>query len=177
MLHKINVSKLIQNQIKSFSFIVFVITFGLLYYNSSYNIIPLNILTFIGSLYLFHYKPGYYDIVNSRDPKLTPFLASVDFILHYIPLIVIIMLKVFNKTESNYTLCFTILVSYILLFHAEISDIYFNYNQYFSRTHNFQSIHSERFQAQNTDPGIAGTRITHESAFNSCQRPNINADV
>ena len=148
MLHKINVSKLIQNQIKSFSFIVFVITFALIFLNSSYNIIPLNIITFIGSLYLFHYKPGYYDIVNSRDPKLTPFLALVDFILHYIPLIVIIMLKVFNKTESNYTLCFTILASYILLFHAEISDIYFNYNQYFSRTHNFQSIHSERFQAQ-----------------------------
>lgn len=132
MLHKINVSKLIQNQIKSFSFIVFVITFGLLFYNSSYNIIPLNIITFIGSLYLFHYKPGYYDIVNSRDPKLTPFLASIDFILHYIPLIYIIMFKIFDKTEINYTLCFTILASYILLFHAEISDIYFNYNQYLS---------------------------------------------
>jgi hypothetical protein len=133
MLHKINVSKLIQNQIKSFSFIVFVITFGLLFYNSSYNIIPLNIITFIGSLYLFHYKPGYYGIVTSRDPKLTPFLASVDFILHYIPLIYILMFKIFNKTEINYTLCFTILASYILLFHAEISDIYFNYNQYFPR--------------------------------------------
>jgi hypothetical protein len=133
MLHKINVSKLIQNQIKSFSFIVFVITFALIFLNSSYNIIPLNIITFIGSLYLFHYKPGYYGIVTSRDPKLTPFLASVDFILHYIPLIYILMFKIFNKTEINYTLCFTILASYILLFHAEISDIYFNYNQYFPR--------------------------------------------
>ena len=133
MLHKINVSKLIQNQIKSFSFIVFVITFALIFLNSRSNIIPLNILTFIGSLYLFHYKPGYYGIVTSRDPTLTPFLASIDFILHYIPLIVILMFKIFNKTESNYTLCVIILVSYILLFHAEISDIYFNYNQYFPR--------------------------------------------
>jgi hypothetical protein len=48
-------------------------------------------------------------------------------------LIVIIMLKVFNKTEINYTLCVIILASYILLFHAEITDIYFNYNQYFPR--------------------------------------------
>jgi hypothetical protein len=125
--------KFISKQIKSFSFIVFVITFGLLFYNSRSNIIPLNILTFIGSLYLFHYKPGYYGIVTSRDPKLTPLLTSVDFILHYIPLIVILMFKIFNKTEINYTLCVIILASYIFLFHAEISDIYFNYNQYFPR--------------------------------------------
>ena len=44
-----------------------------------------------------------------------------------------------------------------------------------SRTHNFQSIHSERFQAQNHDPGITGTRITRESAFNSYRRSNLNA--
>jgi hypothetical protein len=130
MLHKINVSKLIQNQIKSFSFIVFVITFGLLYYNGSYNIIPLNILTFIGSLYLFHYKPGYYDIVNSRVPKLTPFLASIDFILHYLPLFYIYMFKVFNKTEINYSLCLIIIMSYLLVFHSEIRGIYFNIDEY-----------------------------------------------
>ena len=125
-------SRIISKQIKSFSFIIFVITFGLLFFNSSFNIIPLNIITFIGSIFLFHYYPNYYNIVRSREPTLTPLLASIDFILHYIPLIYIIMFKIFNKTEINYTLCFTILASYILLFHSEIPDIYFNYNQYFN---------------------------------------------
>jgi hypothetical protein len=36
---------------------------------------------------------------------------------------------------------------------------------------------SERFQAQNHNPGIAGTRITHESAFHIDRRYNINAGV
>ena len=133
MLGKINVSKLIQHQLKSFSFIVFVITFGLLFFNSNSNIIPLNILTLFGSILLFHYYPNYYDIVKSREPKLTPFLASIDFILHYLPLIYIYMCKVFLKTEINYPLCIGIIMSYILLFHSEISDIYFNYNQYFNQ--------------------------------------------
>jgi len=132
MLHKINVSKLIQNHIKSFSFIVFVITFGLIFANSSSNIIPLNILTLFGSILLFHYYPNYYDIVNSRDPKLTPFLASIDFILHYLPLIYIYLYKVFNKTEINYPLCLAIFVSYVLLFHSDIIGIYYNIDQYFS---------------------------------------------
>lgn len=131
MVQTFQYSRFISKQIKSFSFIVFVITFGLLFFNSRSNIIPLNILTFIGSIFLFHYYPNYYDIVRSREPTLTPLLALVDFILHYIPLVVIIMLNVFDKTEINYTLCVIILASYIILFHAEITDIYFNYNQYF----------------------------------------------
>jgi hypothetical protein len=131
MLKKINVSKLIQNQIKSFSFVVFITTFALLFLNSSSNIIPLNILTFLGSILLFHYYPNYYDIVNSREPKLTPLLASIDFILHYLPLIYIYMFKVFNKTEINYPLCLIMILSYLLLFHSEIRGIYFNTNQYF----------------------------------------------
>lgn len=131
MIKKINVHKLIQNQIKSFSFVVFVITFALAFLNSRSNIIPLNILTFLGSIPLFHYYPNYYDIVHSREPKLTPFLASFDFILHYLPLIYIYIFKVFNKTEINYPLCLMIILSYILLFHSEIIGIYFNMNQYF----------------------------------------------
>ncbi len=131
MLKKINVSKLIQNQIKSFSFVVFVTTFALIFLNSSSNIIPLNILTFFGSILLFHYYPNYYDIVQSREPKLTPLLASIDFILHYLPLIYIYMFKVFNKTEINYPLCIIILLSYLLLFHSDIRRIYFNINEYF----------------------------------------------
>jgi hypothetical protein len=62
------------------------------------------------------------------------------------------------------------------IYNLSTSSIPIHYSIYqISRTHNFQSIHSERFQAQNHNPGIAGTRITHKSAFNSCQRPNINA--
>ena len=140
MFQNINLPKIIQNQIKSFSFVVFVITFALIFLHSSSNIIPLNILTFFGSILLFHYYPNYYDIVKSREPKLTPFLASIDFILHYLPLIYIFLFKVFNKTEINYTLCITIILSYVILFHSDILDIYFNYNQYFSkisRTYNF----------------------------------------
>jgi len=65
-------------------------------------------------------------------PKLTPLLAGFDFIFHYLPLFYIMMYKVYDKTEINYPLCITILVSYILLFHSDIEDIYFNYNHYFS---------------------------------------------
>lgn len=126
MLKKINVSKLIQNQIKSFSFVVFVTTFALIFLNSSSNIIPLNILTFMGSILLFHYYPNYYDIVSSREPRLTPLLASFDFILHYLPLIYIYMFKIFDKTEINYPLCLVIVMSYLLLFYSEIMGIYFN---------------------------------------------------
>jgi len=133
MLDQINVSKFIQNQIKSFSFVVFVTTFAMIFVNSKTNIIPLNILTFLGSILLFHYYPNYYDIVNSRDPKLTPLLASIDFIVHYLPLIYIYMFKVFNKTEINYPLCLIIILSYLLLFHSEITGIYFNTNDYFSK--------------------------------------------
>ena len=131
MLKKINLPKLIQNQIKSFSFVVFVTTFALIFLNSRSNIIPLNILTFLGSILLFHYYPNYYDIVNSREPKLTPLLASIDFILHYLPLIYIYMFKVFNKSEINYPLCLIIVFSYLLLFHSNIRGIYFNINEYF----------------------------------------------
>ena len=130
-LQNINLPKLIQNQIKSFSFVVFVTTFALIFLNSRSNIIPLNILTFFGSVLLFHYYPNYYNIVNSREPKLTPFLASIDFILHYLPLIYIYMFKVFNKSEINYPLCLIIVLSYLLLFHSNIRGIYFNINEYF----------------------------------------------
>lgn len=131
MLKKINISKLIQNQIKSFSVIVFVTTFALVFLNSKSNIIPLNILILLGSILLFHYYPNYYDIVNSREPKFTRLLALFDFILHYLPLLYIYMSKVFLKTEINYPLCLAIILSYLLLFHSEIIGIYFNINQYF----------------------------------------------
>jgi hypothetical protein len=122
----------ILTQSKSFSFIILIITFVLIFINSDSNIIPLNIITLIGSLYLFHCNPGYYHIVNTKKPKLIPILTVFDFILHYFPLIYIIIYKVYTKTEINYTLCLTILISYIFLFHSEIYNIYFKYNKYLS---------------------------------------------
>lgn len=132
MLRNFTQTKFIENQIKSFSLVVFIITFALLFLNSRSNIIPLNILVFIGSIVLFHYYPNYYDIVKIKAPKLTPLLVGFDFILHYIPLIYILIYKVYNKTEINYPLCITILGLYLLVFHSDIKKIYFNSNQYFS---------------------------------------------
>lgn len=132
MLDHFTQTKFIRNQIKSFSLIVLIITFALIFIHSRSNIIPLNILVFLGSIVLFHYYPNYYDIVKIKAPKLTPLLAAFDFILHYIPLIIIIVYKVYNKTEINYPLCIIILVSYLMIFHADIRKIYFNSNQYFS---------------------------------------------
>jgi hypothetical protein len=119
-------------QSKSFSFVVLVITFALIFLNFGSNIIPLNIIVLLGSIFMFHYYPGYYHVVNAKAPKLTPLLVIFDFILHYSPLIYIIVYKVYNRTEINYTLCFAILTLYILLFHSEIHNIYFNYNRYLS---------------------------------------------
>lgn len=39
----------------------------------------------------------------------------------------------------------------------------------------FKLQHSERFRSQKHNPGIAGTPLSHESAFHYCQRPNPNA--
>ena len=127
-----NYYEFLVTQTKSLSFIVFVITFALILLKSGSNIIPLNIIVLIGSIFLYHYYPGYYQVVNAKAPKLTPLLVVYDIILHYSPLIYIILYKVYNNTEINYTLCFIIPVLYILLFHSEIHNIYFNYNQYLS---------------------------------------------
>ena len=132
MLHHSKQTNFLQKQIKSFSFVVFIITFALIFLNSRTNIIPLNILVFLGSIVLFHYYPNYYDIVKTKDPKLTPMLVGYDVLLHYTPLIYILGYKVYMKTEISYPLCFLILISYLLLYHSEIMSIYFNYNQYFS---------------------------------------------
>jgi hypothetical protein len=122
--------KFLYTQTKSFTFIVFCITFALIFLNSKSNILPLNILVLLGSLILFHYYPGYYTIVSNKAPKLTPLLFIYDFIFHYIPLIYIISYKVYNKTELNYRWCVYIVIGYLVLFHSEIVNIYFNYNQY-----------------------------------------------
>ena len=127
-----NYYEFLVTQTKSLSFFVLVITFALILLKSGSNIIPLNIIVLIGSIFLYHYYPGYYQVVNAKAPKLTPLLVVYDIILHYSPLIYIILYKVYNNTEINYTLCFIIPVLYILLFHSEIHNIYFNYNKYLS---------------------------------------------
>jgi hypothetical protein len=124
--------KFILTQIQSFSVIVFVITFVLIFLNSDSNIFPINIAVLLGSIFLFHYYPGYYDIAQVKAPTLLPLFTGFDFILHYIPVIYIIGYKVYENTKTNYLLCMTILISYILLFHSKIGNIYFEYDQYFS---------------------------------------------
>ena len=120
-------------QLKSFSIIIFIITVGLIITKSKYNIIPLNIITLVGSIVLFHYYPNYYKILKTKDPNLIPLLSFFDFIVHYTPLIYIIVYKVFNKTKINYTLCAIIFILYFVLFHSDIQKIYFNYNDYFTK--------------------------------------------
>ena len=120
-------------QLKSFSLIIFIITFFLIITKNKYNIIPLNIITLVGSIILFHFYPNYYKIVKSKDPRLTPLLAVFDFIIHYTPLIYIIAYKVFNKTKINYTLCAIIFILYFVLFHSDIQKTYLDYNDYFTK--------------------------------------------
>ena len=131
MFHNFTHYEFIYNQSKSFSFIVFIVTFLLLFFNSKINIIPLNILTYLGSLYLFHYNPGYYTIVKTRDPKLTPLLLLYDIIVHYLPFVVVY--KVYNTTTISYPLCIVILLTYLLIFHSQLYSIYFDYARFFSK--------------------------------------------
>ena len=112
MLQNVDISTFMYRQLKSFSIIIFIITFFLIIAKNKYNIIPLNIITLVGSIILFHFYPNYYKIVKSKDPRLTPLLAVFDFIVHYTPLIYIIVYKVFNKTKINYTLCAIIFILY-----------------------------------------------------------------
>ena len=133
MLQNVDISTFMYRQLKSFSIIIFIITFFLIIAKNKYNIIPLNIITLVGSIILFHYYPNYYKIVKSKDPRLTPLLAVFDFIVHYTPLIYIIVYKVFNKTKINYTLCAIIFILYFDLFHSDIQKTYLDYNDYFTK--------------------------------------------
>ena len=71
---------------------------------------------------MFHYNPGYYEIVKIRDPKLAPLLFLYDIIVHYLPLVVVY--KVYNTTAINYPLCIAILLTYLLIFHSQLYNIY-----------------------------------------------------
>jgi hypothetical protein len=133
MLQNVDIYTFMYRQLKSFSLIIFIITFFLIITKNKYNIIPLNIITLVGSIILFHFYPNYYKIVKSKDPRLIPLLAVFDFIVHYTPLIYIIAYKVFNKTKINYTLCAIIFILYFVLFHSDIQKTYLDYNDYFTK--------------------------------------------
>ena len=133
MLQNVDISTFMYRQLKSFSIIIFIITLFLIITKNKYNIIPLNIITLVGSIILFHFYPNYYKIVKSKDPRLIPLLAVFDFIVHYTPLIYIIAYKVFNKTKINYTLCAIIFILYFVLFHSDIQKTYLDYNDYFTK--------------------------------------------
>lgn len=116
------------SQLRSFSFIIFTITFMLLFLNSSINILPLNILVFFGSILLFHYYPGYYKIVMVKNHKIMPLLILYDIIFHYIPLLVTYNIN--KTTTTNYPLCIILLFTYLLIFHSQLDNIYFDYNRF-----------------------------------------------
>ena len=120
------------HQSKSFSFIVFIVSSVLIIINANINIIPLNIITYIGSIILFHHKPGYYNVVMDKDPTLSISLFIYDVVVHYVPLIFIFI--IYKTTSTNYLLCFAILFIYLLLFHKELHHIYHDYERFFTKS-------------------------------------------
>jgi len=119
---------LIYNQIKSFSFIIFIITFILLFTKSSINLLPLNILIFIGSIYLYHIYPNYYKIIKEEYPKYKILLLVSDILVHYIPLLVGYNMS--KSTTISYHISFIIIIIYLIIFNSQFYEIYFNFEKY-----------------------------------------------
>ena len=124
MLDTINKDVFLYNQLKTISNIVFAITFMLILSNNEYNIIPLNFIVLIGSLFLFHVYPNYYNIVKNHDKSIIPYLALLDIIVHYLPIVYIISKNIQNTTKTNYSLCLIIIFAYIAIFYKDIYSIY-----------------------------------------------------
>ena len=124
MFDTINKDVFLYNQLKTISNIVFAITFMLILSNNEYNIIPLNFIVLIGSLFLFHVYPNYYNIVKNHDKSIIPYLALLDIIVHYLPIVYIISKNVQNTTKANYSLCLIIIFAYIAIFYKDIYSIY-----------------------------------------------------
>lgn len=120
--------KLINRQMKSFSFVIFIITFILLFSKSSINILPLNILVFIGSVFLYHIYPNYYKIIREKYSKYKISLLIYDIVIHYIPLLVGYNMS--KSTTISYHISFIILLVYLILFNSQFCDIYFNFERY-----------------------------------------------
>ena len=119
---------LIYNQIKSFSFIIFIITFILLFSKSSINLLPLNILVLIGSILMFHFYPNYYKIIREKYPKYKIPLVISDITFHYIPLLVSYNMS--KSTNISYHYSFIILVAYLIIFNSQLCNIYFNFEKF-----------------------------------------------
>jgi hypothetical protein len=119
---------LIYNQGKSFSFIIFIITFILLFVKSSINLLPLNILVFICSIFLYHIYPNYYKIIKEKYPKYKTSLFISDIVIHYIPLLVGYNMS--KSTNISYHISFIILLTYLIIFNSQFCDIYFYFERY-----------------------------------------------
>ncbi len=122
---------LIHDQMKSFSFIVFMITFILLLIKSSINILPLNILVFVGSIIINHLFPNYYKIIKDKYPKYLKLLILSDIIIHYIPLLVGYNMS--KSTTISYHISFMILMGYLIIFNSKLCDIYFNFERHLTK--------------------------------------------
>ena len=134
MFDAINKSLFLSVQFKFLSNIVFVITVVLILINSRYNILPLNIIILVGSIFLFHIYPNYYKVVNEHDKRITPYLMVADFIIHYMPVIYILSRNIQNRTRPHYQLCLFIVVVYLIVFHRDIFSLYFDPEIYFKRS-------------------------------------------
>jgi len=131
MFDTINKNLFLSVQFKFLSNIVFVITVVLILINSRYNILPLNIIILVGSIFLFHVYPNYYKLVNEHDKSITPYLIVGDFIIHYMPVIYILSRNIQNTTKSNYHLCLFIVAVYLIVFYGDIFSLYFDPGIYF----------------------------------------------
>jgi hypothetical protein len=134
MFDTINKNLFLSVQFKFLSNIVFVITVVLILINSRYNILPLNIIILVGSIFLFHVYPNYYKVVNEHDKSITPYLMVADFIIHYMPVIYILSRNIQKTTKSNYHLCLFIVIVYLIIFHRDIFSLYFHPEMYFKRS-------------------------------------------
>jgi len=134
MFDTINKNLFLSVQFKFLSNIVFVITVVLILINSRYNILPLNIIILVGSIFLFHVYPNYYKVVNEHDKSITPYLMVADFIIHYMPVIYILSRNIQKTTKSNYHLCLFIVIVYLIIFHRDIFSLYFDPEIYFKRS-------------------------------------------
>jgi len=120
--------KLFCKQMKSFSFIIFIITFILFFSKSSINLLPLNILVFIGSIFLYHIYPNYYKIIREKYPKYKKLLLISDILIHYIPLL--IGFNMSKTTTISYHISFIIMMIYLIIFNLQLYNIYFNFEKY-----------------------------------------------
>jgi hypothetical protein len=128
---RLNFNKLINNQHKYLTNITFVITFILIHPIFNQNILPLNVSVALISMFIYNIYPNIYSIVRKNNKKLIPYLLIYDIVGHWLPLIYILSMNLNETTQTNYQLCIIIVILYIYFFNKEISELYFNPDQYF----------------------------------------------